>query len=409
MKFKTPGISIIIFFCVELSSLTFAQVGNVSLRSYPFLNLSKNKIVFYGKSQQKFKNAFQKLSEADSAKGKQFTIFHLGDSHIQADFFPDVVRKKMQTEFPGKNGGRGFIFPYSIAKSYQPKNYSVSFSGEWAHATNIQAQPAEELGLAGMCVATQSQEATIAFSLANDPLVQYSFNKLRIFLSDTGNTYKIKIDTSMRSVRAVKDSGFVDVLFGGYRNDASVTFLREADTGKVILYGFIPQSDSGGVIYGSAGVTGASVTSFLKCNLLEAQLRVLHPDMLIISLGTNDASGKGFSMVNFESVFGTLLKRVRNVLPETAILLTAPGDSNRRRRKPNPNNKKAEESIFSVAEENDTAVWDFYAVMGGARSIKKWFKSGLSSRDRVHLTKRGYELQGTLLYDALMGSYQKLK
>ena len=168
-------------------------------------------------------------------------------------------------------------------------------------------------------------------------------------------------------------------------------------------------SDSAGVVYSSAGVTGAAVSSFLKCSLLESQLRTMAPDLVIISLGTNDASGKRFSSAGFEVLYGELLKRVKNALPETAILLTAPGDSNRRRKRPNPNNKKAEESIFSVAENYDAAVWDFYAVMGGGRSIKKWFKAGLCTRDRVHLTKRGYELQGTLLYQALMDCYKKVK
>lgn len=390
-------------------TLTYSQSNNALLKSYPFLNTKENVITFYGKSDKSFKNAFHKLSKVDSIPGAQFKIFHLGDSHIQADFFPDVIRKKFQTEFPGKNGGRGFVFPYGMANTYQPKNYAISFSGEWSHATNIQAQPAEELGLAGICVTTEAPEATIVLSLVNDPSIQYSFNALRVFFSAANNSYKVKLDSTMQSMRACKDSGYVDVFYKEYKYQAAVTFLKNADTGKVTLYGFVPMSDSAGVIYSSAGVTGAAVSSFLKCSLLESQLRTMAPDLVIISLGTNDASGKRFSSAGFENVYGELLQRVKNVLPEAAILLTAPGDSNRKRKRPNPNNKKAEESIFSVAENYDAAVWDFYSVMGGGRSIKKWFKAGLCTRDRVHLTKRGYEIQGTLLYQALIDSFKKMK
>ncbi len=392
-----------------LPASAFSKNGSALINSYPFVNTKANTIRFYGKSGEIFKKVFQKLAAVDSTKGKQFKIFHLGDSHIQADFFPDMVRKKLQTESPGKNGGRGFIFPYNMANTYQPKNYSISFSGEWMHATNIQSQPAEELGLAGICVMTEAPEAAVILSLANDPSVQYSFNTLRIFVNTTNDAYTLKQDSTIQSVKACKDSGYVDVVFKNYRNEAGVTFTKNSDSGKVIIYGFVPMSDSAGVVYSSAGVTGAAVTSFLKCSLLESQLRVMAPDLLIISLGTNDASAKRFSSAGFQNAYGELIRRVRNVLPETAILLTAPGDSNRRKRRPNPNNKKAEESIFSVAEDFDAAVWDFYAVMGGARSIKKWYKAGLCGRDRVHLTRRGYELQGELLYEALMDSIKKLQ
>lgn len=400
---------IICLLSVILALPAFPQNGSSLIKSYPFVNTKENTIRFYGKSGSIFKGVFKKLSDVDSGKGKQFKIFHLGDSHIQADFFPDAVRKKLQTEFPGKNGGRGFIFPYNMANTYQPKNYFISFSGEWTHATNIQAQPAEELGLAGISVMTEAPEAAIIVSLANDPYVQYSFTTLRIFISTPNNTYTLKQDSTIQSVKACKDSGYIDVIFKNSRNEAVVTFVKNSDSGKVVIYGFVPLSDSAGVVYSSAGVTGAAVTSFLKCSLLESQLRIMAPDLLIISLGTNDASAKRFSSTGFQNAFGELLRRVRSALPETAILLTAPGDSNRRRKRPNPNNKKAEESIFTVAEEYDAAVWDFYAVMGGARSIKKWYKAGLCGRDRVHLTRRGYELQGELLYQALIDSLKKLQ
>jgi lysophospholipase L1-like esterase len=403
------SLSLIVLLLCGMTMPAFSQSGSSLIKSYPFVNTKENSIRFYGKSEKIFKNAFRKMSGIDSVKGKQFKIFHLGDSHIQADFFPDAVRKKLQTEFPGKNGGRGFIFPYVMANTYQPKNYSLSFSGEWTHATNMQAQPEEELGLAGICVMTQAPEAAISLSLTNDPYIQYTFNTLRIFVSISNNAYALKQDSIIQSVKVCKDSGYVDVIFKNCRNEATVTFVKTSDSGKVVIYGFVPLSDSAGVVYGSTGVTGAAVTSFLKCSLLESQLRVLAPDLLIISLGTNDASAKRFSTAGFQNVYGELIRRVRNALPETAILLTAPGDSNRRKKRPNPNNKKAEESIFSIAEDYDAAVWDFYAVMGGARSIKKWFKAGLCGRDRVHLTKRGYELQGELLYRALIEAGIKLK
>jgi lysophospholipase L1-like esterase len=43
--------------------------------------------------------------------------------------------------------------------------------------------------------------------------------------------------------------------------------------------------------------------------------------------------------------------------------------------------------------------------MGGLGSINRWLGAGLSAPDRIHLSGKGYRLQGDLLYDALVNSY----
>jgi hypothetical protein len=44
--------------------------------------------------------------------------------------------------------------------------------------------------------------------------------------------------------------------------------------------------------------------------------------------------------------------------------------------------------------------------MGGKNSILEWQKESLARRDLIHFTKEGYELQGKLLYEALMHHYE---
>ena len=45
---------------------------------------------------------------------------------------------------------------------------------------------------------------------------------------------------------------------------------------------------------------------------------------------------------------------------------------------------------------------------GGKSSCTKWRKEKLMGRDRIHFTKDGYREQGTLLYRALMQSYNQM-
>ena len=68
---------------------------------------------------------------------------------------------------------------------------------------------------------------------------------------------------------------------------------------------------------------------------------------------------------------------------------------------------KAGKVIMEVAEKRDIAVWDFYNIMGGLNAISLWYYSGLTARDKLHFNKNGYLLQGDLLFNAFVKSYDK--
>ena len=58
-----------------------------------------------------------------------------------------------------------------------------------------------------------------------------------------------------------------------------------------------------------------------------------------------------------------------------------------------------------ICLKNNYACWDFYNIMGGLGSVVKWKKLGLGNYDMTHFLNKGYEVQGKLLYHALMNSY----
>ena len=47
--------------------------------------------------------------------------------------------------------------------------------------------------------------------------------------------------------------------------------------------------------------------------------------------------------------------------------------------------------------------------MGGYGAMGKWYAAGLSAKDRVHYSGKGYQIQGDLLYTALMAGYEEYK
>ena len=62
--------------------------------------------------------------------------------------------------------------------------------------------------------------------------------------------------------------------------------------------------------------------------------------------------------------------------------------------------------MFDLMEKHKAAVYDLYAVMGGYKSIYKWYKAGLAAQDKVHFNGRGYKLLAGLMFDAIDRSYQ---
>ena len=57
--------------------------------------------------------------------------------------------------------------------------------------------------------------------------------------------------------------------------------------------------------------------------------------------------------------------------------------------------------LKSQALKHNCAIWDLYIAMGGKGSMLKWHSAGLVNQDHIHYLRKGYNLQGQLLYNAL--------
>ena len=174
---------------------------------------------------------------------------------------------------------------------------------------------------------------------------------------------------------------------------------------RFTLLGISLETDDPGLIYHAVGVNGAKIPSFLRCSLLPDHLAGLSADLVILSLGTNDAYKRHFNAGSYRQNYDTLIRRIRTALPEAAILITVPNDSYLYRRYTNPNTEKVREMILDLAEEHNCGVWDFYGIMGGLNAIIVWQRFGLAKRDRIHFTRKGYLLKGDLFFNAFLKSY----
>ena len=231
------------------------------------------------------------------------------------------------------------------------------------------------------------------------------------------------IQTSLATVPAVagvladtfRISHPVDTLqLHSTRREQGTDKLLPASNFKNVYYGFSLTNGYPGVLYHSVGVNGAMYVNYTD-EAYVRQLALLKPSLLIISLGTNETFGRRFRSEEFGGQIRAFVSLVKKQMPETAILLTTPPEcykrtyvNKKRTYVRNSNTQLAAKAIVKAAHEEGVACWDLFAATGGKSSCTKWRKEKLMGRDRIHFTKDGYREQGTLLYRALMQSYNQM-
>ncbi len=389
-----------------------AQTVRREVPDLDFARFDRDRIVFLGDSSA-FGKAFTRMDAALSGSG-DFRILHIGGSHAQAGTFTRRLRNNLLSLREGLDGGRGMVFPFTAAKTNTPSSYRSRYEGVWTPVKNTTRALSLRLGLTGMAVTTSDSTAYVRIVLkarnatAEDP--DFYFDKVDVL------GYPIEGE---RFPVVVLDSG--DILKGTRLEEASlwsfalpapqdsVTVAVAGSGGELALTGIYLDKPSPGISVTEIGVNGAAVPSYLRCEDLERDLRIVNPDLVIFAIGINDASGKNFSKEDFIAKYKSLVARVRSVNPDCALLFVTNNDSYKRVRRRvyavNRNGLAAEEAFLKLAEDCGGGVWDLFDIMGGLESMRKWEEAGLAKRDKIHFTEEGYSLLGDLLYNALMAKY----
>ncbi|MEG1546338.1 MAG: GDSL-type esterase/lipase family protein [Bacteroides sp.] len=186
-------------------------------------------------------------------------------------------------------------------------------------------------------------------------------------------------------------------------------FGHEATYPDTITYttpvGLARETGLPGVVYHAIGINGATCSNF--ANVLQVQeIANLKPDLLILSFGTNE-SGRGFQSAAHQQRLAHFISMLQNSCPRVNILFTTPpGSYLRRSKRVNPYTALVAKSINDFAQSNDMATWNLYRIMGGnQQACNNWSAGAYMRPDHIHYTVEGYQLQGNLLYEALIKAY----
>ncbi len=388
--------------------LSEAQNALIQIPTYNFINFEANELQMFGDSSD-YKTLFSKFDNLTYDDRGQINIVHIGGSHIQAGYLTIQMSKRLQTFFPVVKEGRGFVFPFNMAKTNSPFDYQISYTGNWTTCKSTQQKKNCLLGLAGISATTYSEGATISISLVDNLPPSNEFNVLKVFHSTINSSFSIKVIDFEGDIEKIEHNnlGYTEFRFSEYVNKATLKFYSElVSQNHFVLYGLSLETTDPGIVYHAIGVNGASIPAYLRCDLLENQLKALSPDWIILTLGTNDAYSDDFNAQKYFDNYQKLIARIKIAVPEAAILLTVPNDSYLYKKRPNKNTALVRDEILKLAAEFHCAVWDFYSVMGGFDSIKQWQTEGLAQKDKLHLKKEGYFLQADLLINAFLDSYR---
>ncbi len=378
-----------------------------SIKRYGFIDYQEN-IISHPEALFSF---FLKLKSLEHNKDKKIHIFHIGDSHIQADFYTGEVRKFFYQDPRFPYAGRGFIFPYNLAKTNSPFDYSAVATGEWETKNALKKDHFSRWGMSGLNIVTSELSSSVSVFTKNfRGMPVKAHERLRVYFppNDTASYFpSIFVEHKNLKASYLSNDGYFEVLLKEPIDTVTFGLLQKRkEQSRFLFQGVFLDNDQPGVIYSTVGINGADLKTYLRCADLPLQLSTLKPDLIVISLGTNDAYPYRFSEEKFKENYFELIQRIRKQNPRTPLLLTTAGDNYRSRRYPNKNNQLVQKVCFELLNEfSDIAVWDFYEVMGGFKSIVYWQSGGLARRDKVHLSRKGYEHQGALFYEALMKAY----
>lgn len=203
-----------------LAALTSAKDLNIAPGSYPldiskydFIDTTQN-VLLFPNGNSAFEPFFKKMDTLVFENRGQVRIMHIGGSHLQADVISGRIREHLIKEYPGANAGRGFIFPYSAAKTNTPSTYGSYYKGIWDMSKNVLREVKKPLGVLGIAVSTSDPRAEISILLDrynNEPM--WGETKFRLFgYSDNGDVLPVlRVDST--DIYGVLDSASQSYLF----------------------------------------------------------------------------------------------------------------------------------------------------------------------------------------------------
>jgi lysophospholipase L1-like esterase len=377
------------------------KIPYFQMKTHLVIDLEKD----YISNPEYLESFFSKLHYLQQTQGDSVVkILHLGDSHTQMGYFPGEVRDALQARYGGK--GIGIFFPNSLCFGYNPIGLDISSKTQWECEKVLNLKSNIPLGIVGLAMRSADSVCVINIAFKDKKKVVEEFT---VFHETLGEEIEVFCsDGKVNTFSFSANSAMTKVVLNQPKTETEIYFRRKKAGNPFVLYGLSVNSEiSKGINYNTFGVSGGQY-KFLAENAprMVEQMEAFKPDLLIISLGTNDAYLKDLTAESFTQMLTNLIQSLKKVSPKTEFILTTPPDTEFNKNKP-VSREIVIQGILNAGKSAHCAVWNFNEAMGGENTFKKWQKLKLASKDGLHFNTEGYYLQGQLFNVALAKAMEK--
>lgn len=340
-----------------------------------------------------------------------------GTSIDGADRATGQLRRLLQERFG--DGGKGWV-PVAPGWRYQHHRHV-----EWradhfrTFVVNRGDGPLDRYGYGGVLAINRHRGARATFGTVPGGGPGSAVSVFRIFHQawPGGGTLRLRVDDGPErelSTRAGAPEDRVEEI--RIADGPHTLALGAAGEGAedLRLYGVVMERDGPGVVVDGLALIGAftRVLRLFDEEHLTTQIRQRSPDLLVFWMGSNDAVSRSVPFVRDEYAahYRGILRRFSQAKPDTSCLVLSILDAGERENGRIRTRTRVPEVVEvqrEVAMAEGCAFFDAYEATGGEGTMRRWYAASprLVTADLGHLTDAGSRVMGTLLYRALLKSF----
>ena len=328
-------------------------------------------------------------------------IIQFGDSHTAADEWTGGLRSHFRERFG--DGGSGFSLAGHPFPGYRRFDARGGATTGWQSVGGRAAMGDGLFGLGGFGIVTWRPGQSVFLNAECDRIEIH-------YLQQPGGGRLALYDYDQRlddfSTDGDPGAGFVRYETGPGTHRF---LLKTLEARPVRLFGWVADR-AAGVTYEALGLNGAEASVILKWDqtMLATYLQRRNPGLIVLAYGTNEATDPYWTRQDYQAMFTSLLRRLRQDAPTASILVLGPADRWQRyqgRWRLVPGIDRIIAAEQNACSETDCAYWDTRQRMGGAGAMKDWVYAGLAQGDHVHFTDAGYRRLADVLFADLMQQY----
>jgi hypothetical protein len=328
-------------------------------------------------------------------------VLHIGDSHIQGDGFTGRIRQVLNYDV--LRAGEGSVFQDKFGQSYGQKSVIGSVSGKWVVSQVMKGPFKEEVGITGYVYTLADTAGRLSF-IWKDKSQGNAVREVELTLRTTSAVAELVPSADWKQLGECNTVGAIRVY--RFRSESgkdtfSVLFRNHHHATEPLHFLGIRNVFSGEEIrYQRAAVTGSQLLHWDRNDGFLNELHRYAPDLLIISLGTNDAYNSAIRNTGFGQRLLDFIDSIRLYHPDCVLLFTTPPPSRGVNRSLDRYEFVMEEMSVRL-KQRDVLIYDLHGIVGGDTGIDVWNRNQLIARDLIHYKKEGYVLQADLFLLAL--------